>query len=235
MWYNIHTEIAGGRRGRGRSFLRPRPPPCQGFYGQTSNFPAHRSVQGWRSQQVRQPPPPPVRPSPIFLKTVQTIRTVSTAGAYRRAAACSWSGRQGATRRRELRPGCLHHRRNGVKHGCAIRGHGVSAGGGIEGALSKGQSSEKRNAYVDSLRGWIRTFRRCDGHSGQVRHPEDRLHRGHRHPHPCGAGFCVDHGVCRGLPGGDPEHRPHNAPLSGAVRPGYRSLLAVLLQGPPAG
>ena len=55
----------------------------------------------------------------------------------------------GATRRRELRPGCLHHRRNGVKHGCAIRGHGVSAGGGIEGALSKGQSSEKRNAYVD--------------------------------------------------------------------------------------
>ena len=38
-----------------------------------------------------------------------------------------------------------------------------------------------------------------------------------------------------GLPGGDPEHRPHNAPLSVAVRPGYRSLLAVLLQGPPAG
>ena len=28
-------------------------------------------------------------PPPIFLKTVQTIRTVSTAGAYRRAAACS--------------------------------------------------------------------------------------------------------------------------------------------------
>lgn len=78
----------------------------------------------------------------------------------------------GATRRRELRPGCLHHRRNGVKHGCAIRRRGVSAGGGIEGALSKGQSSEKRNAYVDSLRGWIRAFRRCDGHSGQVRHPD---------------------------------------------------------------
>ena len=69
MWYNIHTEIVGGRRAAAAPFSAV----CRA--GDHSRYGSLRR--------------PPSGPPPIFLKTVQTIRTVSTAGAYRRAAACS--------------------------------------------------------------------------------------------------------------------------------------------------
>ena len=35
-------------------------------------------------------------------------------------------------------------------------------------------------------------------HFSQVRHPQDGLHRGHRHPHHCGADLLLGHGVLVG-------------------------------------
>lgn len=89
MWYNIHTEIAGGRRAAAAPFSGRGPRPVRAFTGKR---PASRRTAVCRAGDhsrygsLRRPPS---GPPPIFLKTVQTIRTVSTAGAYRRAAACS--------------------------------------------------------------------------------------------------------------------------------------------------
>ena len=87
LWYNIHTEIAGGRRAAAAPFSGRGPRPVRAFTGKR---PASRRTAVCRAGDhsrygsLRRPPS---GPPPIFLKTVQTIRTVSTAGAYRRGAA----------------------------------------------------------------------------------------------------------------------------------------------------
>ena len=77
--------------------------------------------------------------------------------------------------------------------------------------------------------------RRSDGHFGQMRHPQDGFHRGHRHPHHCGAGVFVADGVHRWLAGYHRRHQRKNAAVSGAVRPCHRRELAVLFQGTAVG
>lgn len=84
LWYNIHTEIAGGRRAAAAPFSGRGPRPVRAFTGKrpTSRRTAVcRAGDHSRYGSLRRPPS---GPPPIFLKTVQTIRTVSTAGAYRR-------------------------------------------------------------------------------------------------------------------------------------------------------
>ena len=54
---------------------------------------------------------------------------------------------------------------------------------------------------VAAVCGRIGIFRRCDGHSGQVRHPKDGLHGGHRDPHHRRSDLCMDDGIFGGVPG----------------------------------
>lgn len=80
MWYNIHTEIVGGRRAAAAPFSGRGPRPVRAFTGKrpTSRRTAVcRAGDHSRYGSLRRPPS---GPPPIFLKTVQTIRTVSTAG-----------------------------------------------------------------------------------------------------------------------------------------------------------
>ena len=68
--------------------------------------------------------------------------------------------------------------------------------------------------------------RRSDSHFGQMRHPQDGFHRGHRHPHHSSAGLFVADGVHRRLAG---YHR--SATQTGIADISRRSWLFLVLSG----